>query len=200
MDWFAVVIVAAWCGLGFLGRMLVQRARTGSYGLRLPSRSTPVIGHVGHSVFTVGLLLQLVGALLVATDTQGAWRLPEPVRLAGGLAAVAGVVALVGVQLAMGASWRIGVDPTEETALVTSGPFRRVRNPIFSTMIATGLGLVVLVPSVWMLAGAVGLIAGVELTVRAVEEPYLRRVHGDAYLAYARAAGRFLPGVGQLGR
>jgi protein-S-isoprenylcysteine O-methyltransferase Ste14 len=33
-------------------------------------------------------------------------------------------------QLAMGDSWRIGVDESEKTELVTAGPFAVVRNPI----------------------------------------------------------------------
>ena len=40
---------------------------------------------------------------------------------------------------------------------------------------------------------------GLELQVRAVEEPYLLRTHGDAYRAYAARVGRFLPGVGRFG-
>jgi protein-S-isoprenylcysteine O-methyltransferase Ste14 len=34
--------------------------------------------------------------------------------------------------------------------------------------------------------------------IRAVEAPYLLRVHGPAYAAYAARTGRFLPGVGRL--
>jgi protein-S-isoprenylcysteine O-methyltransferase Ste14 len=36
------------------------------------------------------------------------------------------------------------------------------------------------------------------LQVRAVEEPYLLSVHGDAYATYAARVGRFVPGVGRL--
>ena len=43
------------------------------------------------------------------------------------------------------------------------------------------------------------LAAGLDLEVRLVEEPYLREVHGEPYLAYARATGRFLPRLGTLG-
>jgi protein-S-isoprenylcysteine O-methyltransferase Ste14 len=39
----------------------------------------------------------------------------------------------------MGASWRIGVDPSERTDLVTGGAFALVRNPIFSAMLLTGI-------------------------------------------------------------
>ncbi|MET9817324.1 MULTISPECIES: hypothetical protein [unclassified Streptomyces] len=40
----------------------------------------------------------------------------------------------------MGASWRVGVDVGERTALITGGPFAYVRNPIFTAMAVTGLG------------------------------------------------------------
>jgi protein-S-isoprenylcysteine O-methyltransferase Ste14 len=40
--------------------------------------------------------------------------------------------------------------------------------------------------------------ASVQVQVRLVEEPYLLRVHGDAYRAYAARTGRFVPGVGRL--
>ena len=39
-------------------------------------------------------------------------------------------------------------------------------------------------------------VGALQLQVRAVEEPYLRSVHGDAYGTYAAATGRFLPGIG----
>jgi protein-S-isoprenylcysteine O-methyltransferase Ste14 len=38
----------------------------------------------------------------------------------------------------------------------------------------------------------------VELQVRAVEEPYLRLVHGEAYAIYAANTGRFVPGIGRV--
>jgi hypothetical protein len=38
-----------------------------------------------------------------------------------------------------------------------------------------------------------------ELLVRLVEEPHLRRVHGEVYARYTAAVGRFVPGVGRLG-
>ena len=40
--------------------------------------------------------------------------------------------------------------------------------------------------------------AGIELHVRAVEEPYLARAHGPSYRAYAARTARFVPGCGRL--
>ena len=112
--------------------------------------------------------------------------------------AVAGIGLTFGAQLAMGNSWRVGVDPEERTALVTDGPFELVRNPIYSAMVPTVLGLLLLVPNILAIIGITALLAALELQVRRVEEPYLLRTHGAAYAEYAARVGRFLPGVGLL--
>jgi protein-S-isoprenylcysteine O-methyltransferase Ste14 len=112
--------------------------------------------------------------------------------------AVGGIALTFGAQLAMGDSWRVGVDPEERTELVTDGPFCLVRNPIYSAMLPTVFGLVLMVPSILALAAIVTLFVGLELQVRRVEELYLLRAHGDAYAAYAARVGRFAPKLGLL--
>ena len=73
-----------------------------------------------------------------------------------------------------------------------------MRNPIFSGAALTAAGLALVVPNVLSLAMLVLFVAGLEIQVRLVEEPYLLRVHGEAYRRYAARTGRFLPGVGRL--
>jgi protein-S-isoprenylcysteine O-methyltransferase Ste14 len=99
--------------------------------------------------------------------------------------------------MSMGTQWRIGIDTDEQTGLVTDGAFGIVRNPIFSAMIVAGVGLALMVPNPISILGVVLLIAAIELQVRYVEEPHLRRLHNDAYTAYALRVGRFLPGIGR---
>ena len=103
-------------------------------------------------------------------------------------------------QVAMGASWRIGVDEAERTELVTGGPFALVRNPIFSAMVPSLLGLALLVPNAAALAGFAALVVALEVQVRLVDEPYLLRTHGARYADYASRVGRFVPGLGRLPR
>jgi protein-S-isoprenylcysteine O-methyltransferase Ste14 len=109
-----------------------------------------------------------------------------------------GLAGLLWSQSSMGDSLRIGVDPSERTALVTTGPFRWVRNPIYSAMLVYLAGVVLLVPNVASLVGF-GIVAlGLELHVRLVEEPHLVATHGSSYAGYAARVGRFVPGVGKL--
>jgi protein-S-isoprenylcysteine O-methyltransferase Ste14 len=118
---------------------------------------------------------------------------------ASGLAlSVLGLAALVWSQSSMGESWRIGVDPDERTALVTAGPFRWVRNPIYSAMVVYVAGVALLVPNMASLIALGVLALALDLHVRLVEEPYLAATHGRSYTSYAARVGRFVPWLGRL--
>ena len=111
--------------------------------------------------------------------------------------ALAGFGLAVVAQQTMGRSWRIGVDPEERTDLITHGVFAYVRNPIFTAMIAAQAGTTLLAPTWLASSGSSLLMAGVELQVRRVEEPYLLAAHGAAYADYSAGTGRFLPLIGR---
>ena len=96
----------------------------------------------------------------------------------------------------MGDAWRIGVDASKRNELITHGMFRFSRNPIYSGMLLVGVGFVILVPHILMVCCAVLSHVGFEIQVRRVEEPYLRRIHGESYEAYCRNVGRYFPRIG----
>jgi protein-S-isoprenylcysteine O-methyltransferase Ste14 len=150
---------------------------------------------MGLSVFAVGFAAPV--AALAGLDPISVFDSPA-LRTAGVVVGVLGVALTLAAQLGMGDSWRIGVDPGERTALVTGGLFRLSRNPIFSAAILTAAGLAFATGNVIALLGLASLVTALELQVRRVEEPHLRRTHGDAYVTYAAQVGRFVPGVGRL--
>lgn len=182
----------------FVARTVVQKRRTGDSGIR-----TGVLGA------SFGSIERLAGWLLVTALLSGLaapiaemagldpWFTSIWVRGTGAVIAIAGIGLTFVSQLSMGDAWRIGVDADEETALVTNGAFAVVRNPIFGCMLLAGAGLAVLVPNLISAAGLVLLIAAIELQVRFVEEPHLRRLHSDTYTAYSSRVGRLFPGVGR---
>jgi protein-S-isoprenylcysteine O-methyltransferase Ste14 len=175
----------------------MQHRRTGSTGFRGISGTPAEAGWWGGVLFIAAMVLGLAGPLLAVSGVLPAD--PQPViAVVGLILAPAGFAATLAGQMGMGASWRIGVHPGERTDLVTTGVFAYVRNPIFTAMALAQVGMVLLVPT-WISAAALAaLIAAVELQVRAVEEPYLRLVHGEAYAIYAANTGRFVPGIGRV--
>lgn len=200
MAWLALALYLVYGALTFGVRIVLQIRRTGSSGFH------GVGGRLGSAEWVAGVGFTLALAVGFAAPLLALLDVVEPIgaldttlaHVAGTALALAGIAATFAAQIAMGASWRIGVDPAERTVLVTAGPFALVRNPIFAAMLPTGLGLTLMVPSWIAFAGIAGLLLALELQVRVVEEPYLRTVHGGAYATYAARVGRFVPGLGRL--
>ena len=192
----ALVLWGAWGVLTLGFRVAIQVKQTGSTGLHgIPPGASA-------SEWAAGILIvaaTISGVAAPILQLQGAapplWE-STIVRALGGVMGLVGVAATFGAQIAMGKSWRIGVDPGERTDLVTEGPFALVRNPIFTTMIVTMVGFALLIANRTALAAPVGMFVAIELQVRRVEEPYLVKVHGDVYLDYLSRVGRFVPGLG----
>jgi protein-S-isoprenylcysteine O-methyltransferase Ste14 len=194
----SLYIYAVWLLVALVVRGVIQLARTGDHGFRLQDQRTWSAEWFAHAAFVVALLLGGLASTLAVANVV------EPVDAlvadwsgwTGGVLAVVGIVATFIAQLAMGASWRVGVDDDERTDLVVRWPFTWVRNPIFTTMAMTAVGLALMVPGVLSILGLVLLAVALEHQVRHVEEPYLRRVHGPRYERYLAEVGRFVPGLG----
>ena len=182
-------------------RSVIQLRKTGSSGFYGISGRPGSVEWIGGVLFVVALAL---GVLAPVADLAG-WIEPlgfdgTATRVAGLAAFALGLAGTLAAQLAMGSSWRIGVDQEERTELVTSGPFALVRNPIFAGMIPTSIGVALLVPNWIAIAGVLALWTALEIQTRLVEEPYLKRVQGSVYIDYASRTGRFVPGIGTLKR
>lgn len=194
----ALVLQVVFLAFALAGRMMMHRRRTGDWGFRWQRHDR--VARVSGALFATAIVVGTVGVALVALSVTPVW---DAFDSAGALV-VGLVVFAVGAgvtlwaQSAMGSSWRIGVDPTERTALVVAGPFGWARNPIFTGMVIAALGLGLLAPTVLTIAAVVMLVAAVEIQVRSVEEPYLRVAMPD-WQSYANRVGRFLPGLGRIG-
>ncbi|MEU9200345.1 methyltransferase family protein [Streptomyces sp. DT224] len=194
----ALTLYVAWTMTAFGVRGAMQQRRTGDTGFR------GISGRPGSPPWWAGVLFVLALLGGAAAPVAALFGLPAlsgdempAVRWAGLVIALAGIGATLMAQTNMGASWRVGVDAAERTDLVTTGLFTHVRNPVFTAMTATAVGLALMVPNVIAVIALGLLLFAIELQVRVVEEPYLSGVHGQAYGLYSARTGRFLPGVGR---
>jgi protein-S-isoprenylcysteine O-methyltransferase Ste14 len=200
-----VATVAIWMliAFGFLTlfvRVAIQLIRTGRTGFIGFARGAGPLGLLAGILFIGGMALAVVGindvrkgSLATVDGLDVTWLNVVGIALAG----TAGIAVFL-AQLGMGASWRIGVNREERTDLITSGWFSMSRNPIYTAMIVGWFGFALMVPTWLGFAAVVSIAAGLELQVRAVEEPYLVRTHGDEYRAYASRVGRFVPSIGRF--
>ena len=196
----ALVLWVVYGLLTIVARAALQYRRTGSSGLIGISAQPGSVEWLGGVLFALAIAAGVAAPVLDLNGTVDTYEDLDTtaVRVAGIVLYTVGLAATLGAQLAMGASWRVGVDESERTELVTGGPFAVVRNPIYAGMIPSLSGIALIVPNPVSFGAVVLLLVALEIQTRLVEEPYLRRVHGDAYATYAARVGRFVPGVGRM--
>ena len=117
----------------------------------------------------------------------------HPVSLVVGLSLVAlGYAGTLWTYAVMGDTWRIGIDRKEKTELVSRGPFRWVRHPVYLLQIVMLTGTALLLPTLVSLAALVAHYFCVRLKA-GDEEKHLTAVHGEAYRNYQSRTGALFP-------
>jgi protein-S-isoprenylcysteine O-methyltransferase Ste14 len=145
---------------------------------------------------TASRLLVVLWALFPGLLSFADVPLPDHVRVGGAVVATLGVALLTWVHVALGHAFSATLVVRQGTALVTAGPYARVRHPMYAAFFLIVIGLAVVTANV--LVGVLGLIAvAFVMIVRTPrEERMLLDAHGDAWRAYASRTGRFLPRFG----
>ena len=190
----SLLLTVSFVVLAVFGRMLIQWLNTGDIGLRFAKSDAPLLEKLPGVTFVMSFCIALG---LVAAQYLG--YLQPVLALPSGLLYLALVTGFVGIaiviiaQIQMGTAWRIGVDQKEATTLITTGLYAKSRNPIYFGIKLYWIAMMVLFahPALW--ACAVMCWVSVELIVRKIEEPYLQRMHGQAFSDYCKTARRYTP-------
>ena len=142
------------------------------------------------------------GIVLVVIAYSMLWQNPFWERPLSALRAVFSIFCLVLAALlswtgarALGRQWRVdaGLNPDHE--LVTSGPYRVVRHPIYTSMLCllTATGCLI-TPIPVLLFSMVVFIAGTEIRVR-IEDKLLASRFGERFQEYQRRVPAYIPFV-----
>lgn len=199
MPGLALALCLVYVTLVFGVRSLVQYAQTGETGWVDP-RAKDSTERLADLLCAAALVLVLASPLLLLSGlTEPIAALDGPAGHALGVAVcVLSALLAAAAQGTMGSAWRTGIDPRAPGELVVGGLFSLVRNPVYTTIIATALGMALLAPTIVGVAAVPASVLALELQTRGVEEPHLLRVHGERYADYAARVGRFVPGIGRL--
>lgn len=116
----------------------------------------------------------------------------NPLRAALGLVLFAvGLGFAIWARVHIGRNWGTPMTRKHDPELVTSGPYRLVRHPIYTGILVAGIGTAVALSWSWLIAVA---LAGVYFIYSAiVEERYLAEQFPDTYPAYRRSTKMLLP-------
>lgn len=199
MMWLRCAVVAA-SGLIYWGGVWLQakrvRRKIGRKPNTLPRGPRERVLWLGWTVVVIGWIAQ---PLFLSGRNPGGVLFglcPSMVHLpalwSGISIIVLGYLGTLWCYAAMGAAWRIGIDSEKTTSLVETGPYRRMRHPIYSFQMVMLIGAVLLLPTVASLA--ILLLHFIFASIKASdEEKHLSVVYGAEYRDYMKRTGRFFP-------
>jgi protein-S-isoprenylcysteine O-methyltransferase Ste14 len=119
--------------------------------------------------------------------------LPIALRWLGVLLAPIVLVLVWSIQAALGDNFETRLHIREAHTLVTHGPYRYVRHPMYAAFYVLALDIFLLTANAWVAGTFVVLLTAVMLMRVRHEEAVLTDAFGDAYRAYMLHTGRFLP-------
>lgn len=142
-------------------------------------------------LFAAALLLG-IGAHRILPVAAGPSSALPFLRLAGLVLALCSGVLAAAAFVTLGRHHTTFRTDRPTSALVTSGPFRLTRNPMYLSLAILIAGVSALVNSLWPLAWLVPVVVIVQRLAIAPEERYLRELYGSAYEQYCRRVRRWL--------
>jgi protein-S-isoprenylcysteine O-methyltransferase Ste14 len=116
-----------------------------------------------------------------------------PLALSGCLLAVAGAALVLRSRAELGPAWSFVPKADQSTGLVTTGPYRLVRHPIYLGLVLLTLGQALAFSS-WLacLIVLIGIVPTFAWRARA-EEAVLSRTFGERYVLYRRQTKMIIP-------
>lgn len=148
---------------------------------------------------TIGLTGMFVLLVQVVYPEALAWArldLPEWARWVGGACGVGGLALLVWVHQTLRENFSGTLHIREQHTLVTGGPYRWVRHPMYTSFYLL-VAAFFLLSANWFIG--LGWLVGLSLvmiTRIAREEAVMQEKFGEIYRAYMQQTGRFLPRLG----
>lgn len=123
-------------------------------------------------------------------------RIPIPswIRWLGGIITISGMTLEFSTQISLGRNYTTTLHIREEQSLVTSGPYRYVRHPMYTALFMVGVGLGLLSTSWYFLLPFIGTGIMVALRIQREENAMIAKF-GDEYIQYMQRTGRFFPKI-----
>jgi protein-S-isoprenylcysteine O-methyltransferase Ste14 len=140
-------------------------------------------------LLAVGVLLVGVGAHLLHPEPLSA-RLPMRIAGAACAASAIGIVAAARSEMIRAGT---NVNPRlPSTAIVTAGPYRFTRNPMYLSLCLLNLGIGLILRDLTPVLLTLGLAGALHFGAIVREERYLERKFGGAFVEYRRRVRRWL--------
>mgnify|MGYP001048890242 CR=1 FL=1 len=174
----------------------IKQRRTGQSSWSVNEKAVAREGRWSLLLRPVGFLFMLGFIVLYIIEPSGsAWlflSLPLWFRFSGVLFGAAGILLLVWVHRTLGMQWSTTLQFKERHTLITSGPYKFIRHPMYASLFLFFVGLSI-ISSFWPLMALVVIFLLFFIRIMGREESMMIDQFGEEYRVYINSTGRFLP-------
>jgi protein-S-isoprenylcysteine O-methyltransferase Ste14 len=190
--YFRIMFVLVFASVTMIRMYFHRRAKT--FGANVYSREESRVTAVLRLALGIPFMVSI--ALYIFLPRTIAWAgvgLPPWLRIFGLLLAIAALAGLYWVHATLGENFSPTLQIKQQHVLVIRGPYRWVRHPMSSVLLALHIAYLLLAAN-W-LVGLLGLLViGMVMTMRTrAEEAMMIGQFGEQYRVYMQQTGRFLP-------
>ena len=154
-------------------------------------------GGRGYYILRVSIFFMLI-VFLVMYFAGASWidgfsfYLPDWMRWAGFAIGIVTVFFWTWVQVTLDTQWSPQLQLTKDHHLITTGPYARIRHPLYAGMCGWFISLSLLTANLIFLGACILAFAGLLWRIPR-EEQMMIETFGDEYKAYMQRTGRFFP-------
>lgn len=191
---FRIVLIVASVLQAVISFFYFKKARAGStiFRRREEGLLLTIAIALPYAAYALGLLAYLINPVWmdwssIAFPAGVRWSAIVPLLLGGGLM-------LLGLRH-LGFNLSISISTKTDHSLITSGPYRRIRHPLYAGGMLESVGVCLLMAN-WFVALTAALFWVLIAYRTPLEEKKLIECFGDEYREYMQQTGRFLPRMG----
>ena len=172
----------------YIGKMILQRRK----GIKTDQIAR---GKKSKELFSTEIVMKIATYSIVAVELLCIFLNTTlsyaPMRIAGAILGIIGVIIFGIAVYTMKDSWRAGIPESDKTELVTKGIFKISRNPAFLAFDLVYIGVLLMFFNWLLLAFTVWGVIMLHLQIMQ-EEKFLSRTFGKAYLMYMECTRRYV--------
>ncbi len=196
---FRVVFIVTY-GLFFVVRVyfrIYKFYKDRKESTRIEARDEPKeygkLAKIGIAVIILGYLISAIVYVLIPEYIVWAqFPFPALVRWAGCAVAIMTIPLLAWIHIALGKHYAADLVMKDNHKLVTSGPYSRIRHPMYTVLITFSIGISIISGNLLLIAFSVLLVMLFPFLARQEEQMLLDGL-GEEYSQYMERTGRFFP-------
>ncbi len=199
MGLIEVVSFALLCifGISYIGKLIIlskeNNIKANVFGKGVKNKEILIIEKFLKAMTFVGIGIWTISALFPSFTEKWFVGLYKSFRISilGLAITLIGVLFFILAMVFMKTSWRVGIDKSTKTSLVTSGLYRFSRNPAFVGMDLMFLGTAITHVNLMTVIVALLVVVGIHLQILQ-EEKHMKEVFKNEYNEYVNKTPRYL--------